>query len=66
MFFDELDSIASSRGGDSSSHGAGDSTVNQLLTELDGVGERKNVFVVGATNRPDTIDPALRRPGRLD
>ena len=40
--------------------------MNQLLTEIDGVGEKKNVFIIGATNRPDIIDPALMRPGRLD
>jgi len=40
--------------------------MNQLLTEMDGVGAKKNVFIIGATNRPDIIDPALMRPGRLD
>ena len=40
--------------------------INQILTEVDGVGARKNVFVIGATNRPDIIDPAVIRPGRLD
>ena len=40
--------------------------INQILTEIDGVGAKKNVFVIGATNRPDIIDPALMRPGRLD
>merc|ERR1712176_1096861 len=39
---------------------------NQILTEIDGVGARKNVFVIGATNRPDILDPAVIRPGRLD
>merc|ERR1712137_1199580 len=67
LFFDELDSIASKRGGNSGDGGgAGDRVMNQLLTEMDGVGSRKNVFIVGATNRPDIIDPALMRPGRLD
>jgi transitional endoplasmic reticulum ATPase len=67
LFFDELDSIASKRGGNSGDGGgAGDRVMNQLLTEMDGVGARKNVFIVGATNRPDIIDPALMRPGRLD
>eukprot|EP00961_Rhodomonas_salina_P115743 1557874-Rhodomonas_salina.5 len=67
LFFDELDSIARARGssgGDAG--GAGDRVMNQLLTEMDGVGEKKNVFIIGATNRPDIIDPALMRPGRLD
>ncbi|CAN0446820.1 unnamed protein product [Ectocarpus sp. 12 AP-2014] len=40
--------------------------MNQLLTEMDGVGSKKNVFIIGATNRPDIIDSALMRPGRLD
>jgi transitional endoplasmic reticulum ATPase len=40
--------------------------MNQLLTEMDGVGSKKNVFIIGATNRPDIIDTALMRPGRLD
>jgi len=67
LFFDELDSIARARGssgGDAG--GAGDRVMNQLLTEMDGVGEKKNVFIIGATNRPDIIDTALMRPGRLD
>ncbi|CAG8528806.1 10299_t:CDS:2, partial [Acaulospora colombiana] len=67
MFFDELDSIAKARGaslGDGG--GAGDRVLNQILTEMDGMNAKKNVFVIGATNRPDQIDPALLRPGRLD
>merc|ERR1712146_57601 len=67
LFFDELDSIAQQRGnsqGDAG--GAGDRVMNQLLTEMDGVGAKKNVFIIGATNRPDIIDTALMRPGRLD
>ncbi|CCI43479.1 unnamed protein product [Albugo candida] len=67
LFFDELDSIAQHRGssvGDAG--GAGDRVMNQLLTEMDGMGAKKNVFIIGATNRPDIIDPALMRPGRLD
>ena len=40
--------------------------INQLLTEMDGIGVKKNVFIVGATNRPDILDEALLRPGRLD
>jgi len=69
LFFDELDSIAKSRGSGSSggdAGGAGDRVMNQMLTEMDGVGKKKNVFIIGATNRPDIIDPALMRPGRLD
>jgi len=67
MFFDELDSIAKSRGGAvGDAGGAGDRVLNQILTEMDGVGAKKNVFIIGATNRPDQLDPALLRPGRLD
>eukprot|EP00598_Pedospumella_elongata_P002275 CAMPEP_0184973256 /NCGR_PEP_ID=MMETSP1098-20130426/5120_1 /TAXON_ID=89044 /ORGANISM="Spumella elongata, Strain CCAP 955/1" /LENGTH=807 /DNA_ID=CAMNT_0027495703 /DNA_START=104 /DNA_END=2527 /DNA_ORIENTATION=+ len=67
LFFDELDSIAQQRGGSQGDGGgAGDRVMNQLLTEMDGVGAKKNVFIIGATNRPDIIDPALMRPGRLD
>ena len=66
LFFDELDSIARSRGSASGDSGAGDRVANQLLTEMDGMGGKKDVFIIGATNRPDIIDPALMRPGRLD
>ncbi|KAJ3096139.1 AAA ATPase cdc48 [Phlyctochytrium planicorne] len=67
MFFDELDSIAKARGsGLGDAGGAGDRVLNQILTEMDGMNSKKNVFVIGATNRPDQIDPALLRPGRLD
>jgi len=67
MFFDELDSIAKARGNSAGDGGgAGDRVLNQILTEMDGMNAKKNVFVIGATNRPDQIDPALLRPGRLD
>jgi transitional endoplasmic reticulum ATPase len=67
MFFDELDSIAKARGGSSGdAGGAGDRVLNQILTEMDGMNTKKNVFIIGATNRPDQIDAALLRPGRLD
>lgn len=67
IFFDELDSVASTR----SSTGAGDShvgdrMVSQLLTEMDGLQDLRGVVVIGATNRPDIIDEALLRPGRFD
>jgi len=67
LFFDELDSIAVARGssqGDAG--GAGDRVINQLLTEMDGVGVKKNIFFIGATNRPEILDEAIIRPGRLD
>lgn len=67
LFFDELDSVGTARGssqGDAG--GAGDRVLNQLLTEMDGVGSKKNLFFIGATNRPDILDEALIRPGRLD
>lgn len=69
MFFDELDSIAKARGGGGGggdAGGAADRVINQLLTEMDGMNAKKNIFVIGATNRPDQIDSALLRPGRLD
>jgi len=68
LFFDELDSIAKSRGGSSGGDagGAADRVINQVLTEMDGMGAKKNVFIIGATNRPDIIDGAILRPGRLD
>jgi transitional endoplasmic reticulum ATPase len=67
MFFDELDSIAKAHGGGGGdAGGAGDRVLNQILTEMDGMNSKKNVFIIGATNRPDQIDSALLRPGRLD
>lgn len=64
VFFDEFDSVAPQRGLDNS--GVTDRVVNQLLCYLDGVEGRKDVFVVAASSRPDLIDAALLRPGRLD
>lgn len=67
LFFDELDSIAKSRGGNvGDGGGAADRVINQILTEMDGMNSKKNVFIIGATNRPDIVDPAILRPGRLD
>lgn len=67
LFFDELDSVGMARGGHmGDAGGAGDRVLNQLLTEMDGVGAKKNLFFIGATNRPDILDEALIRPGRLD
>lgn len=68
IFFDELDSIAPKRGNFGDSGGVMDRIVSQLLAELDGMSESgsgADVFVLGATNRPDLLDPALLRPGRL-
>ena len=66
IFFDEIDSIASTRGGGSTDSGVTQRVVNQLLTEIDGLEELQDVAVVAATNRVDIIDPALLRPGRFD
>uniref|UniRef100_A0A2N9I317 AAA+ ATPase domain-containing protein n=1 Tax=Fagus sylvatica TaxID=28930 RepID=A0A2N9I317_FAGSY len=67
LFFDELDSIATQRGsGIGDAGGAADRVLNQLLTEMDGLSFKKTIFVIGATNRPDILDPALLRPSRLD
>ncbi|XP_002434443.4 nuclear valosin-containing protein-like [Ixodes scapularis] len=65
IFFDELDALCPRRS-DSADGGSASRVVNQLLTEMDGLEPRKQVFVLGATNRPDIIDPAMLRPGRLD
>ena len=66
IFFDEIDSIASTRGGSSTDSGVTQRVVNQLLTEIDGLEELQDVAVIAATNRVDIIDPALTRPGRFD
>jgi transitional endoplasmic reticulum ATPase len=66
IFFDEIDSIAGQRGRNQSDSGVGERVVSQLLTELDGLEELEDVVVIATTNRPDLIDSALLRPGRLD
>jgi transitional endoplasmic reticulum ATPase len=66
VFFDEIDSIAPQRGTRSGDSGVTERVVNQILTEIDGVTLLKDVVVVAATNRPDLLDPALLRPGRID
>jgi len=69
IFFDELDSVAPKRGNHGDSGGVMDRIVSQLLAELDGISGSSagtDVFVIGATNRPDLLDPALLRPGRFD
>ena len=64
IFFDELDALVPKRSQENNN--AGERVVNQLLTEMDGLEERKQIFIIAATNRPDIIDPAMLRPGRLD
>jgi transitional endoplasmic reticulum ATPase len=66
IFFDELDSLAPVRGGLFGEPQVTERVVNQILSEMDGLQELKGVVVLGATNRPDMIDPALLRPGRFD
>lgn len=69
IFFDELDSLAPARGRGSDSGGVMDRVVSQLLAEIDsaqGGSGTDDIFIIGATNRPDLLDPALLRPGRLD
>jgi len=63
LFFDEIDALTGARG---TADATGTGILNQFLAEMDGVDELKGVVVLGATNRPDAIDPALRRPGRFD
>ncbi len=65
LFFDEIDALAPRRGMGGDTH-VTERVVSQLLTELDGIEELKDVFVIAATNRPDMIDPALLRPGRIE
>jgi transitional endoplasmic reticulum ATPase len=65
IFFDEIDALAPARGSSSDSHVI-DNVLNQILTEMDGLEELRDVVVMGATNRPDIVDPALMRAGRFD
>ena len=65
IFFDEIDALAPTRSGNGGSR-VSERVVAQLLTEMDGVNELRNIFVIAATNRPDLVDPALLRPGRFD
>jgi len=67
IFIDEIDAIGSKRsGGNSGSHEEREQTLNALLVEMDGFSTNETIIVIGATNRPDVLDPALLRPGRLD
>ncbi len=65
IFIDEIDAIGARRGSNQN-HNEDDRTLNQLLVEMDGFSQREGVLVIGATNRPDDLDVALRRPGRFD
>ncbi|KAH9329780.1 hypothetical protein KI387_001888, partial [Taxus chinensis] len=67
IFFDELDALAPARGASGDSGGVMDRVVSQMLAEIDGLNEAtQDLFIIGASNRPDLIDPALLRPGRFD
>ena len=66
IFFDEIDAIASARGGNDTDSGVTKRVVNQLLTEMDGLEELEDVAIIAATNRPDILDAGLMRPGRFD
>jgi transitional endoplasmic reticulum ATPase len=66
VFFDEIDSLASKRGAHGNGGKVSENVLNQLLAEMDGIEDLSNVIVIGATNRPDILDPALLRPGRFD
>ncbi|KAF7003639.1 hypothetical protein CFC21_018936 [Triticum aestivum] len=67
IFFDELDSLAPARGSSADSGGVMDRVVSQLLVEIDGLSDNsQDLFIIGATNRPDLLDSALLRPGRFD
>ncbi|KAF4104591.1 ATPase family gene 2 protein homolog A isoform X1 [Onychostoma macrolepis] len=66
VFFDEIDALAAARGSSGQAGGVADRVLAQLLTEMDGIEQLKDVTVLAATNRPDMIDKALMRPGRLD
>ncbi|OMO50614.1 hypothetical protein CCACVL1_30346 [Corchorus capsularis] len=67
IFFDELDSLAPARGSSGDSGGVMDRVVSQMLAEIDGLNDStQDLFIIGASNRPDLIDPALLRPGRFD
>lgn len=66
IFFDEIDALVQKRGLQSGSSRVGESVLSQILTEMDGIEELKDVVVVAATNRPDMLDPAILRPGRLE
>ena len=66
IFFDEIDALVQKRGQQSGTSRVGESVLSQILTEMDGIEELKDVIVLAASNRPDMLDPAILRPGRLE
>ncbi|MCL2320799.1 MAG: ATP-dependent zinc metalloprotease FtsH [Oscillospiraceae bacterium] len=66
VFIDEIDAVGKTRGGSLGGNDERDQTLNQLLSEMDGFDSSKGVVILAATNRPETLDPALMRPGRFD
>ena len=66
VFIDEIDAIGKKRGGELASNDEREQTLNQLLTEMDGFEDNSGVVILAATNRPESLDPALTRPGRFD
>src|SRR4030043_1282086 len=65
IFFDELDSLAGRRGQEAGTK-VTERVLNQILAEMDGLEDLKDILIIGATNRPDMLDPAILRPGRFD
>jgi transitional endoplasmic reticulum ATPase len=66
VFFDEMDSLVPRRGAGFSDSGVSERVISQLLTEMDGIVTLEDIVIIGATNRPDLVDPAVLRPGRFD
>lgn len=66
IFFDELDALIPKRGSSSDSSQVMDRIVAELLTQMDLAAKKGGIFVIGATNRPDLLDPSIMRPGRFD
>lgn len=66
IFFDEIDALVQKRGQEHATSRVGESVLSQILTEMDGVEDLSGVIIIAATNRPDLLDPALLRPGRLE
>ena len=66
IFIDEIDAVGKKRENTFGGNDERDATLNQLLVEMDGFGTDTNVILMGATNQPESLDPALTRPGRFD